>query len=118
MFNNSDEEFVARIQEYVYESLAGRLTINFAGAAQILGMDEKTLRRHAKSGSITYLDLGHGTERRRRRFTGEDLTTFLGGRRRRDLVPSPRPARRRPTTRVDDEECFMDFVARLRRERR
>jgi Helix-turn-helix domain len=62
---------------------SGRLYVDFAEASKILDIDQKTLRRHARAGTLSFVEIGHGTERKRRRFTCEDLAGFVAARHRR-----------------------------------
>jgi hypothetical protein len=116
MFRNMNQVFNENNVTDIRQAFAGRLTVDFATAARILEMDAKTLRRHAKSGTITYVDLGHGGERRRRRFTYEDLVAFVASRRRRD-APVPRSDRYTRTAAGGEEESFLACVERRKRER-
>lgn len=100
----------------VASAFEGRLTVDLPTAAGILGIDAKTLRRHADLDSIGYFDLGHSTGRKRRRFSREDLTAFLEGRRRRDVPGQQQTRHMRADARAADRESFLEFVARKERE--
>jgi hypothetical protein len=76
------------------EGFAGRGSVGPEEAAKLLKMTEKTLRRHLASGDLTFVDVGTGLERPRRRFTLTDLVHFYVGRRRR--MELQRGAPRRP----------------------
>ena len=110
------KEIVETEFEEIREAFGDRLFVDLDTAARILKIDAKTLRRHTKNGSVTYVSLGHGTTRIRRRFTCSDLIAFVAGRRRRD-VPAPRPNRYSRRAGRGGEERFLDFVARRERER-
>ena len=45
-------------------------------AAHELGCSERTLREHMRAGSIRYIDVGHGQQRRAPRFEKADLEDF------------------------------------------
>jgi excisionase family DNA binding protein len=45
-------------------------------AATYLGISERTHREHMRAGSIRYIDVGRGKERRAPRFAPNDLTEF------------------------------------------
>jgi hypothetical protein len=70
----------ADVRERLLERFNGRPTVRFAEAAELLRMDEKTLRRHVADGNITYRATGTGSVRMRREFTVSDLMQFYAGR--------------------------------------
>src|SRR5215207_10122410 len=45
-------------------------------AAHALGIGERTLREHMRAGSIRYVDVGRGKQRRAPRFAPQDITEF------------------------------------------
>lgn len=45
----------------------------------------RTLRAHVKAGAISYVSVGHGTQRVRRLFTPDDLEVFCNHQRRREV---------------------------------
>ncbi len=114
MFVQDDQGFAEQVLEDIRSCFAGQLTVDFPNAARILGIDEKTLRRHTKMGTVGYLNMGHGAQRLRRRFTAADLAAFMVGRRRRELPPPKREHRRRPEP--AQEENFLAFTARMEAE--
>jgi excisionase family DNA binding protein len=52
----------------------GLLTLKQAAAA--LGIGERTLREHMRAGSLSYVDVGRGKQRRAPRFAPEDIEAF------------------------------------------
>jgi len=53
-------------------------------AAERLGVCTRTLRGHIEDGDISYVELGHGTKRKRRKFSPADLDAFIANQRRKD----------------------------------
>src|SRR6188472_1945382 len=62
-------------------------------AAALLGMSPDTLRGYLDKGEISYIALGHGRRRIRRRFDIEDLERFKARQRRTDEWPSTSPVK-------------------------
>ncbi|MBS0248905.1 MAG: hypothetical protein JSR61_20000 [Proteobacteria bacterium] len=113
MLRAPENSFAEAAEAKVAAAFAGRLTVGLGEAARILEVGEKILRRHAILGSISFTDLGHGSERRRRRFSAEDLVVFLRSRRTRSAASLPgRRPRARAADEHDEEESFEAFVAR------
>jgi len=109
----SDEEG-PDIPDEIRKIFAGRFTVDAPTAAKLLNMDGKTLRAHVKSGSITYVSLGAGTDRVRRHFGLSDLAGFIAGRRRRDQEHAATPRRRATPVAVGEaEEGFLAYAARV-----
>lgn len=80
-------------------------------AARALGISEKTLHAHVKAGDITYVLVGQGATRKRRRFAEEDLAAFAERQRRREApCPSTSRGRARSTTTTSGSGVF-DFQA-------
>ena len=50
--------------------------LTFEQAAARLGVSERTLREHMRSGAVRYVDVGHGKVRRSPRFAPSDLEEF------------------------------------------
>ena len=115
MLRSPEEEFADAAEARIAAAFSGRLTVGLAEAARILDVSEKILRRHAAQGSIAFVDLGHGRQRRRRRFTLGDVVAFLQTRRQREALPLPRRHRRAGGD--DSTESFSEFVRRIARER-
>src|SRR4051794_21694337 len=82
----------------------GLLTMRQAAAA--LGVGERTLRDHLRSGDIRYIDVGRGRQRRALRFAPEDLEDFKRSRRGQPW-PSTRDAR---STTTSSSTEVVDFV--------
>jgi excisionase family DNA binding protein len=87
------------------------LLLTPAAAAKVLGICEKTLREHVDAGEITYVLVGRGTKRKRRRFAEEDLAAFAERQRRREC-PCPSISRRKvPTGIMTSGSAVFDFQA-------
>src|SRR3954447_1265936 len=50
--------------------------LDMAQAAASLGIGVRTLRAHLRAGSIRYVDVGRGKQRRAPRFAPQDITDF------------------------------------------
>jgi hypothetical protein len=72
-----------RVEEHllraVKERFEGRLTLNFKESAELLKLNEKTLRKHVRRGSIRFRQTGLGRSRVRREFALEDIVDFYIG---------------------------------------
>jgi hypothetical protein len=77
-----EQGFDGNLAKELLQGFAGRGSVGSVEAAKLLKMHEKTLRRHLVSGNLTFIDVGTGHERPRRRFTLSDLLAFYAGRRR------------------------------------
>jgi hypothetical protein len=84
----------------------GLLTL--AQAAAALGIGVRTLRGHMVAGSITYIDVGRGKQRRAPRFAPEDIAAFKLKQRGQGSWPSTREARR---TTTNSSFEVVDFAA-------
>ncbi len=90
---NSEQAFEEGFRVAIAQGFAGRTTMGMRDAANLLKMDEKTLRRHLARGNITFIETGTGDERMRRVFTPNDLLGFYAGQRRRQAATPDQPAR-------------------------
>jgi hypothetical protein len=78
-------------------------------AAEFLGICERTLREHTKSGAIAYVVVGRGSTRQHRMFHVDDLRTFIDARRRQECPLTAQPAGR--TTSTISKSEVVDFPA-------
>lgn len=90
MDNNDEAEIRSRLEA----GFDGRPTVDFATAARLLRMTEKTLRRHVRDGNVAFRAVGTGCARVRREFTPSDLTGFYA-RAKREGEGTPAAAGRR-----------------------
>lgn len=87
---------------------------------EALGIDAKTLRWHVQEGHLSYILLGSGEMRPRRRYHPDDLAAFIQARtvRGEPTVPVQRHGRRaRMASLNPEEQVTMDRLTRLSRER-
>jgi excisionase family DNA binding protein len=63
----------------VKDRFEGRLTLSFKEAAELLKLNEKTLRKHVRRGNIRFRQTGLGRSRVRREFALEDIVDFYIG---------------------------------------
>jgi excisionase family DNA binding protein len=102
-----DEHLLRTLQE----GFAGRPTVQFAEAAKLLNLNEKTLRRHVRRGSIAFRQTGLGKVRVRREFALRDLVQFYARALRRLGPTAEGPVAR---TCKGAQPSFLDGYARRR----
>lgn len=102
----------ADIRARLGAAFGDRPTVDFATAARLLNMTEKTLRRHVADGNIAFRAIGTGSIRMRREFTTSDLTDFYARARQRSYA-SPIASKR---TRFRQSPYLDGFLARIEAE--
>ena len=97
------------VPDPIREAFAQRPTLPAPDLCRLLGMDDKTLRRHVRAGNIRYVLKGLGSVRPRREFMMTDVLDFLDKQARREC-PSTAPRTRRSTSTISGGEVY-DFMA-------
>jgi hypothetical protein len=82
-----------------------------AQAAAKLNCSIKTLNGHVASGALRCVVIGHGTKRRRIRFTDADLDEFIINQTRRDTPCPSTASRARRTSTSNSESKIIAFTA-------
>ena len=90
------------------EAFAKTATITAARAAEVLGLDEKTLRGAAQAGLIGSIPTGGGL----RRYTEADLRAYLGRPRETPAQKEPAPCPSTNRQRVASGNLTLSFVGR------
>src|ERR1700680_774265 len=98
------------IPELLKRAFAERVSLPFKEAADLLGIDEKTLRGHVRAGNIRFITIGLGMTKLRREFTLNDILEFLERMRRRECPSTSAPTR--PSTIMTSSGDILGFTAR------
>src|SRR5579864_2892542 len=98
------------IPDLLTRAFANRVTLPLRDTAHLLGIDQKTLRRHAKAGHIRFVVVGLGMTKLRREFALSDIIEFLERMRRRECPSTNAPTRRTITT--TSNPGIIGFTAR------
>jgi hypothetical protein len=98
------------IPKALEHAFANRVSLPLKETARLLGMDQKTLRWHAKAGNIRFVTKGLGTAKLHREFTLADVLEFLERMRRRECPSTSDPTR--PTTTMISSGDILGFTAR------
>lgn len=106
---------MSTVPEPILAIFATRPSLPLPEAAKLLGMDAKTLRRHAEAGNISYISVGLGATHLRREFRLVDIEGFYDRIERREC-PSTSPKTRRSTTSTSGCEV-IGFMARRMRQK-
>jgi hypothetical protein len=80
-------------------------------AACQLGISVKTLIGHVDDGEIRYINVGRGTKKIRRMFTGIDLEEFIERRAQRDMPCQSTGRKNHRTTNMTSSTAAIGFTA-------
>jgi len=101
---------MADIPELLKRAFATRVSLPPKETASLLGIDQKTLRGHVKTGNIRFVVVGLGMTKLRREFTLSDILEFLERMRCRECPSISAPTR--PTTTMISSGDVLGFTAR------
>jgi len=81
-------------------------------AAEIIGTSVKTLMGHVKNGRIRCIVVGGGQRRKRRRFTQQNIDSFIKRQKIRECLPCPSTGSQiRLSTNTTFKSTVVDFMA-------
>jgi hypothetical protein len=108
--SQSTRTAMADIPDLLKRAFATRVSLPLKETASLLGIDQKTLRGHVKTGNIRFVVVGLGMTKLRREFTLSDILEFLERMRCRECPSISAPTR--PTTTMISSGDVLGFTAR------